>query len=377
MSHEATNLRSPEAPSGLEVHLVQQRIDDATRRQQMSNLRFGSIFAEHMVSMSWAVDTGWTSAKIIPFAPIMMSPATSVLHYGQSIFEGFKAYQWADGSVHMFRPEANAARLCRSARRLAMPEIPIEKFIEAVDELVRTDRMWVPDEDGQSLYIRPVMFASQLGLGVKPSSEYQLLIMTSPVGSYFASGVKPVTVWLAQDYIRAAPGGTGAAKFAGNYAASLLGQAEAMEQNCDQVVWLDAHERRYVEEMGGMNIFFVYKENDRPVLVTPSLDSGTLLPGITRDSLLMLARNKGYKAEERRVSIQEWEQGLAEGRITEVFACGTAAVVTPIGTVKSNLGTWQINGGEMGPIATEMRNSLMDIQYGRAQDPYDWMHRVL
>lgn len=377
MSHQATTMESPEAMTGLKKQIVHPRMDDATRRQQMSNQRFGSVFAEHMVSMSWSIDDGWTSAKIIPFGPITMSPATSVLHYGQSIFEGFKAYRWNDGSVHMFRPRSNATRLGRSARRLAMPEIPIDAFIEAVDELVRTDHMWVPHEEEHSLYIRPVLFASQPGLGVRPSNAYDLLVITSPVGSYFSSGIKPVTVWLSQDFIRAAPGGTGAAKFAGNYAASLLGQARAMEQGCDQVVWLDAKERRYVEEMGGMNIFFVFNEGGRTTLLTPDLETGTLLPGITRDSLISLARDKGYEAKEQRISIEEWNQGLIDGRITEVFACGTAAVVTPIGTVKSNLGTWTVNDGKMGPIASELRNALLDIQYGRAEDPYGWMHRVM
>lgn len=367
-----------QSESQLDIQLVENRLDDAARRERMRSPRFGSVFTEHMVSARWTKAGGWQDAKIVPFAPIALSPGSSVLHYGQSIFEGFKAYRWADGSVHMFRPMSNARRMCLSARRLAMPEPPMEHFLDMVDQLVRLEQSWVPSEEEHSLYVRPLMFATQVGLGVRPSDEYQLLIMLSPVGSYFPSGIKPVTVWLAQDYIRAAPGGTGAAKFAGNYGASLIAQAHAIEQGCDQVVWLDAIERRYVEEMGGMNIFFVFKgENGQPTLVTPDLESGTLLPGITRDSLLQLARDRGYGAVERRISIDEWNQALRDGALTEVFACGTAAVITPIGTVKSNLGTWIVNNNQMGPVASEMRKALLDIQYGRAEDRYGWMHRVL
>lgn len=372
MSQEATQVTAT-----LEVQQVEQRLDDTTRRSLMHNPRFGTVFSEHMLSMRWNVDHGWDQGRIIPFGPITLSPAASVLHYGQSVFEGFKAYRWADGSIHLFRPRANALRMCRSAQRLAMPELPIERFLAGVDQLIRLEHMWVPDEEEHSLYVRPLMFATQVGLGVRPSESYQLLVILAPVGSFFASGIKPVTVWVAQDYIRAAPGGTGAAKFAGNYAGSLVGQARARERGCDQVVWLDATERRYVEEMGGMNICFVFKgESGRPTLITPDLSSGTLLPGITRESLLLLARDLGYDAVERRVSIEEWESAVADGSLLEVFACGTAAVITPIGVVKSNLGTWVINDNQMGPVTTTLRRALLDIQYGRAPDRYEWMHRV-
>jgi branched-chain amino acid aminotransferase len=367
-----------ETTTELEVQLVQQRLDDTTRRSLMQNPRFGTVFAEHMVSMNWTAEHGWDQGGIMPFGPITLSPAASVLHYGQSVFEGFKAYRWADDSIHLFRPRANAQRMCRSAQRLAMPDLPVEVFLTAVDQLIRLEHMWVPDAEEHSLYVRPLMFATQAGLGVRPSDSYRLLIMLGPVGSFFASGVKPVTVWVAQDYIRAAPGGTGAAKCAGNYAGSLLGQARARERGCDQVVWLDATERRYVEEMGGMNICFVFKgEAGRPTLVTPDLSSGTLLPGITRESLLLLARDLGYDAVERRVSIQEWESSVADGTLLEAFACGTAAVITPIGAVKSNIGTWVINDNQMGPVTATLRRALLDIQYGRAPDRYEWMHRVM
>lgn len=373
---ERSHAMSPPLTHQLDIQLVQHRLDDATRLQLMHNPKFGTVFSEHMAQMRWTESDGWSAASIKPFGTIEMSPASSVLHYGQSIFEGFKAYRWQDGSIHTFRPYSNARRMNRSARRMAMPDMPVEQFIHMIDELIRTDHKWVPDAEEHSLYVRPLMFATQPCLGVKPSNEYLLLVMLAPVGSYFASGVKPVTVWLAQDYIRAAPGGTGAAKFAGNYAASLAAQANAMAQGCDQVVWLDAIERRFVEEMGGMNVVFVYDEGNGPTLITPDLETGTLLPGITRESLLQMAQSLGYQAKERRISIQEWQAGLEDGRITEVFACGTAAVITPIGTVKSNLGTWTVNGGQMGPVATRLRTTLLDIQYGRANDEYSWMHRV-
>jgi len=228
---------------------------------------------------------------------------------------------------------------------------------------------------GESLYIRPFMIATEVGLGVKPASEYLLIMMASPSGAYFPKGVKPVTVWISDEYVRAAPGGTGAAKCAGNYAASLIAQAQAKEKGCDQVVWLDAVTRNYIEEMGGMNIFFVYQEKGETVLVTPEL-TGTLLPGITRLSLLQLAKDLGFKAEERRVTVDEWGAALKEGRMVEAFACGTAAVITPIGFVKSNKGDWEINGGQTGPVAARLREALLNLQHGLAPDPYGWMHEV-
>jgi branched-chain amino acid aminotransferase len=298
-----------------------------------------------------------------------------VLHYGQSIFEGFKAYHQPDGRVRTFRPEANANRFQASARRMAMPELPVELFVEAADLLITEDRAWVPANVGESLYLRPFMIATESGLGVKPAKEFLFMLIASPSGAYFSQGVKPVTVWISENYVRASPGGTGAAKCGGNYAASLIAQKEATAEGCDQVVWLDAVNRSYVEEMGGMNIFFVYQEKGETVVVTPEL-TGTLLPGITRLSLLELAKNLGYRAEERRISISEWDAALKEGRMTEVFACGTAAVLTPIGLVKSNHGQWKVNNGETGPVATRLRKALLDLQHGLSPDPKGWMHDV-
>lgn len=344
-------------------------------RRRLQNPGFGRVFSEHMVTLSYAVGRGWYDARLVPYAPIQLWPSASSLHYGQAIFEGFKAYRQQDGGIATFRPDANAARFNRSAVRLAMPELPPELFVRAADVLITQDRRWVPSAPDESLYLRPLMLATESALGVRPSSEYLFIVFASPAGSYFPQGMKPVTVWVSTDFVRASPGGTGAAKCAGNYAASLLAQQQAQSHGCDQVVWLDAIERKRIEELGGMNIFFVYGRGPDATLVTPEL-SGTLLAGVTRDSLLTLAKSRGYGVAERTITLDEWEADLKSGRMTEVFACGTAAVITSVGTVKSERGTWVIGGGQPGPIATDLRKALLDIQYGRAADPHGWMHRV-
>jgi branched-chain amino acid aminotransferase len=297
-----------------------------------------------------------------------------VLHYAQEIFEGLKAYRHPDGSIWTFRPEENAARMVRSSQRLALPVLPVEDFVASVDALVRTDQRWVPEQAGEkSLYLRPFMFASEAFLGVRPAIEVTFLVIASPVGAYFSGGVKPVSVWVTPDYTRAAPGGTGAAKCGGNYAAGLSAQAEAIEHGCDQVVYLDAVERRYVDELGGMNVFFVLDDGS---LVTPPL-TGTILPGITRDSVIKLAGRAGRRVEERPVSIDEWREGAASGRIREAFACGTAAVITPIGSVKSISDEFTVADGGSGEVTMALRKELVDIQRGRAEDTFGWVQRVL
>jgi branched-chain amino acid aminotransferase len=309
---------------------------------------------------------------VTPYAPLTLDPATAVLHYAQEIFEGLKAYRHEDGSVWTFRPEENAARMVRSSGRLALPVLPPEDFIASVDALVRTDERWVPEAAGEkSLYVRPFMFASEVFLGVRPAQHVTYLVIASPAGAYFSKGVKPVSIWLSEDYTRAGRGGMGAAKTGGNYASSLVAQQEAIEQGCDQVVFLDATEGRYVEELGGMNLYFVH---DDGTIVTPDL-SGTILEGITRSSIIELCGKLGHSVEERRFSIDEWRDGVRSGRITEVFACGTAAVVTPVGSLR-----WR--GGEVGkdvtgPVTQQVRSALVDIQYGRAEDTFGWMHRVV
>ncbi|MGB3772808.1 MAG: branched-chain amino acid aminotransferase [Rhodococcus sp. (in: high G+C Gram-positive bacteria)] len=334
---------------------------------------FGAHFTDHMVSIDYDRGVGWHDAVVTPYAPFMMDPAAMVLHYGQAIFEGLKVYRQPDGSLASFRPGANAERLQNSAARMAMPSLPAELFRESIEQLLAVDHDWVPVAGGEdALYLRPFMFATEAGLGVRPSASYRYLLIASPAGAYFPRGVKPVSVWLSTEYVRASPGGTGAAKFAGNYAASLLAQAQAADQGCDQVVWLDAIERRYVEEMGGMNLFFVFGSGPDARLVTPSL-SGSLLPGITRDSLLTLAADAGFPVEERKISTDEWQKKAESGDITEVFACGTAAVITPVGSVKSAEGDFTIGDGEPGDVTMALRDTLTGIQRGTFADSHGWM----
>jgi len=346
------------------------------RADRMRNPGFGRVFTEHMVTMPYSEGIGWHDGELRPYESLNMDPASSVLHYGQAIFEGMKAYfQPRTGGLALFRPYDNARRFNASARRLAMPELPEDVFVEAANLLTLQDWNWVPREVGESLYLRPFMVATDAALGIRPSQDYLFVMLALTTGAYFPAGVKPVTVWITEDFVRAGPGGTGAVKVAGNYAATLLAQRQAQDQGCDQVVWLDAVERRYIEEMGGMNLCFVYSDGGRTRLVTPLL-TGTLLPGITRASLLQLARDMGMAAEERRLSVEEWQRDLESGAMTEAFACGTGAVLTPIGTVKSRHGVWTINGGETGPVSALLREGLLNLQHGLADDPHGWRHRV-
>jgi branched-chain amino acid aminotransferase len=351
-----------------EVRPAQHPASPAERSDLMTNPGFGRVFTDHMVVIRYADGTGWYDGRVEARAPIPMDPATAVLHYAQEIFEGLKAYRTPKG-ISLFRPDANSRRFRESAARMAMAPLPDELFLESLRRIIDIDHEWVPEDPEGSLYLRPFMFANEVFLGVKPSSEYLYVLIASPVGSYFKGGVTPVTVWVSPEYTRAAPGGTGAAKCGGNYATSLVAQAEAIEHDCDQVVFLDAVERRWVDELGGMNIFFVYDDGS---LATPPL-SGTILPGITRDSVITLARAAGREVLERPVSFDEWHSDAISGRLREVFACGTAAVVTPIGAVRSPAGEFAIADGGTGEMTAELRQSLVDIQRGRVKDPYGWM----
>jgi branched-chain amino acid aminotransferase len=353
-----------------------QPVPPGRRAEILANPGFGQHFTDHMVTLRWDRERGWHDAAVGPYRGIELDPAVMVLHYGQEIFEGLKAYRQPDGSIASFRPWANAARFRSSARRLAMPELPDELFIASLRELIAVDGEWVPPAGGeQALYLRPFMFATEVGLGVRPSARCLYLLIASPSGPYFRDGVRPVDVWLCTEYVRAAPGGTGEVKCGGNYAASLAAQAQAMQMGCDQVVWLDAVERRWIEEMGSNNLFFVFGEGRDAHLVTPNL-TGTLLPGITRDSLLTLSRELGYTTEERRISIEEWEKKVETGEISEVFACGTAAVITPVGRARHANGEFVIGSGEPGPITLRLREALTAIQRGKAPDTHNWMYRL-
>ena len=344
---------------------------DSERLKAFENLGFGTLFTDHMAVIRWSVDAGWHDAKITARAPFAIDPASAVLHYAQEIFEGMKAYRTADDKIVLFRPDQNAKRFAQSAERMAMPVLPQALFLRAVEELVRVDRNWVPSGDS-SLYLRPFMFASEAFLGVRPAREYIFSVIASPVGPYFKGGSKPIAVWTAEHYSRAASGGTGAAKCGGNYAGSLVAQAEAQRHGCDQVVFLDAAEHRYVEELGGMNIFYVMADGS---LVTPPL-GGTILPGITRASIMTLAAESGLKVEERRYTFAEWQDDSKSGKLKEAFACGTAAVVAGIGTVRYEGGEFQIGDGSVGPVTESLREKLVGLQRGVTADAHGWVHPV-
>ena len=333
----------------------------------LANPGFGTAFTDHMVSIDWTEAQGWHNPEILPYGPIALDPASAVLHYAQEIFEGMKAYALEDGGITLFRPDANAARFNASARRLAMPEMPPELFVDAVTQLVLADRQWFPTVAGGSLYLRPFLFATEAFLGVRPAKAYRFLVIASPAGNYFKSGASAVSIWVS-DYTRAAAGGTGEAKCGGNYAASLVPTADAFARGHDQVLFLDAAERKWIEELGGMNLFFAF---DDGTLITPPL-GGTILPGITRDSLLALARDEGLTVREERYSLDDWRADAQSGKLIEAFACGTAAVVTSVGKVASESGEFTIGGGGPGQLTERMRQRLAAISPGEAPDPHGW-----
>jgi len=346
---------------------------DVDRIALLKNPVFGRAFTDHMVTIRYSDTRGWHDGRIGERKPFHLDPATNVLHYAQEIFEGMKAYRLPDGGAALFRPDANARRFVNSARRMAMATLPEEVFLDSVRSLVRRDREWIPSIEGGALYLRPFMIATEVVLGVKPSSEYLFCVVACPVGAYFKGGADAVTIWVTDKYTRAAPGGTGDAKCGGNYAAGLIAQAEATANGCDQVVFLDAVERRYVEELGGMNVFFVFDDGS---LQTPPL-TGTILPGITRDSLIVLARDMGLTVNEAPYAIDQWQADARSGRLREAFACGTAAVVTPIGKVKGERHDFTIGDGGAGATTLKLKSALVDLQNGRAPDPHGWLDRVV
>jgi len=334
---------------------------------------FGQYFSDHMAAIDWSLNEGWHDARIEPFAPLSLSPAAAVFHYGQEIFEGLKAFRRADGSIWSFRPEANAERMQRSARRLALPELPVEAFVESIRQLVAIDAHWVPSGGESSLYLRPFMIATEAFLGVRAAQRAGYYVIASPVGAYFKSGIKPVAIWLSRDYTRAGRGGTGAAKCGGNYAASLLPQQQAQQHGCGQVLFLDAERGRYVEELGGMNVFLVWRDGR---IATPAL-SGTILEGVTRASVIALLQERGHAVDERPIAIDEWIDGVRSGEISEAFACGTAASISPIGVLKSEGFSVGNPDAEPGEVTLSIRTALTDIQYGRAADLHGWMLRLV
>jgi branched-chain amino acid aminotransferase len=346
-------------------------VSDAARAELLKDPGFGKVFTDHMVTIRWTKDRGWHDAEVRAREPISLDPAAAVLHYGQEIFEGLKAYNLSDGSIALFRADQNAQRFRASAVRMALPELPDALFMQAIDELVTIDRAWIPSGEG-SLYLRPFIIATEAFLGVRPSHECLFMLIASSVGNYFKGGAKAVTVWLSDRYTRAAEGGTGAAKCGGNYAASLLAQAEAIEQGCDQVVFLDAAEHKWVEELGGMNVFFVFEDGS---MTTPPL-SGTILPGITRDAIITLARKEGRTVREERYSIDQWRADAASGKLREAFACGTAAVVSAIGRIKSTKGEIVMGNGDGGLVTAGLKAKLVGIQRGDVADTEGWVRKI-
>ncbi len=347
-------------------------VPSAVRAQAIANPGFGKTFTDHMVTIDFTEGRGWHDAQLCPYGPLMLDPAASVLHYAQEIFEGMKAYKLADGTMALFRPEQNARRFNASARRLAMPELPEELFIEAVRQVVLADRDWFPPVEGGSLYIRPFMIATEPFLGVRPAKQYKFICFLTAAGGYFKAGAPAVSIWVSNDYTRAAPGGTGAAKCGGNYAASLVPLGEGMAKGFDQVVFLDAVERKWIEELGGMNLFYVFDDGS---IITPPL-TGTILPGITRDSLLTLAREEGLTVREERYSIDQWQADAISGRLVETFACGTAAVVTPVGRVAGEGMEFTIGSGGPGQLTGSLREKLVAIQRGLAEDRHGWLMKL-
>ncbi len=363
-------LAAPPLAFAHEVHTAPMPVDD--RAAILANPGFGAAYSDHMVSIDYIAGEGWHNAMVGPRRPLVLDPACAVLHYAQEIFEGLKAYAQPDGGFALFRPFNNAARFNASARRLAMPELPEETFVESLRRLVAVDRDWFPTVEGGALYLRPFMFASEAFLGVRPAREYKYIVIASPAGNYFKSGAPAVSIWVSRDYSRAGPGGTGAAKCGGNYASSLVPQAEAIARGHDQVAFLDAAEHKWIEELGGMNLYFVF---DDGTLLTPPL-TDTILPGITRDSLIALARDEGLTVREERYSFDQWRDDARSGRLIECFACGTAAVVTPVGQVADPDGAFTVGSGGPGQLTGKLKARLVAIQRGEAPDPHGWMERI-
>ncbi|MFW0178964.1 branched-chain amino acid aminotransferase [Rothia sp. P7208] len=351
---------------------------EADREKVFANPGFGDFFSDHMVSIDWKgtyADGGeWSNARVSAYEPLSLDPASCVLHYGQEIFEGVKAYRHADGSIWTFRPQVNAQRLQRSARRLAMPELPEELFVESLKQLVSIDREWVPRGEGEAFYLRPFMISTEAYLGVRPAHEVKYLVIGSPVGNYFGT-VAPVDIWLSTEYARAGVGGTGAAKCGGNYAASLIAQLEGEQHGCKQVIFKDSHRDDAIEELGGMNVFFVFGDENK--LVTPEL-TGTILEGVTRQSIIQLAKDRGMTVEERKFTLDQWREGVASGAISEIFACGTAAVISPVGALKSADGVIAAPGdGAAGEVTLSLRQELVGIQTGVVEDRHGWLTRLV
>ncbi|MBQ9162441.1 MAG: branched-chain amino acid aminotransferase [Clostridia bacterium] len=354
------NIRFEKAPYTLKV------------KPEDSKLGFGKYFTDYMFLMNYDPEQGWHDARIVPYGPLSLDPSCTVFHYAQEMFEGLKAYRTADGNIQLFRPMKNIERMNNTNKRMCIPQVDPDDVLEAIKALVKVEKDWVPHSEGTSLYIRPFIFSTDCHLGVHPSKTYLFCIILSPVGSYYANGIAPVKIVVESEYVRAVRGGTGYAKVGGNYAASLIGQEKAEAMGYAQVLWLDGIEHKYIDEVGAMNVFFVI-DNE---VITPALDAGNILPGVTRDSCITWLKNNGYKVTERKLSIDEVLTAAKEGRLNEAFGSGTAAVISPIGELFDGVEHTIINNGEIGKVAQALYDNITGIQWGRVADTYGWVEPV-
>lgn len=348
-------------------------VSDAERENMIDKPAFGQVFSDSMVTMRWRDGSGWSDRQVKPFGSLNISPAAAVLHYAQEIFEGLKAYKRQDGSIWLFRPDANAERFQDSAQRLSLPNLSVEDFIGSVAALVRQDAQWVPSRREYTLYLRPFMYASEAFLGVRSPKQVDYCVIASPSGPYFTGGVKPVSIWVEDRWFRTGPGGTGYAKCGGNYAASLVAGNRGTDHDCEQVCFVDAASKTYLEELGGMNMFVVHRDGH---IETPCL-TGTILPGVTRRSLIELLNDRGLKVCEMMIRMDDLVNDIRTGDVTEIFACGTAAIVTPIKRLKSANFDVTVATGEAGTLTMQLREQLLGIQLGEVEDSHNWMWRVM
>jgi branched-chain amino acid aminotransferase len=355
----------------LEITVKKAETKHLKPKPEQAGLGFGNFFTDHMFIMNWNKEDGWHNARIQPYQSFSIDPAAMVFHYGQAIFEGLKAYRSPGGETLLFRAGDNFERMNRSAIRMCMPRIPVDRMLQVLKSLVYLDRDWVPVSDGATLYLRPTMIASEPALGLRPAEEYCFFIIASPVGAYYAEGFNPVKIYVENKYVRAVPGGVGEAKTAGNYAASVKALTEAQQKGYSQVLWLDALEHKYIEEVGTSNVFFVIDDE----LITPPL-AGTILPGITRDSVLKLAGDWGIKINERPITIDEVIEATKSGKLQESFSTGTAAVISPLAELAYKGKTITINNGKIGQLSKRFFDELQNIQFGREEDTHGWTLRI-
>ena len=354
------------------LNIKYELVENRKAKPDQNALGFGRYFTDHMFIMDYTDGKGWHDARIVPYGPLSLDPACMVFHYAQEMFEGLKAYRTADGTVQLFRPDKNIERMNNTNERLCIPKLNPADVLDAIKALVATEEEWVPSLDGTSLYIRPFIIATDVQLGVHPSHTYKFMIILSPVGSYYPEGIKPVKIFVENEYVRAVKGGTGFAKVGGNYACSLIGQKKAEQMGYSQVLWLDGIEHKYIDEVGAMNVFFVIDGK----IVTPSLTEGSILPGVTRASCIELLRDLGYEVEERRLSIDEVEAAYKNGTLNEAFGTGTAAVVSPMGLLDNGKEKMVINNQNIGPVAQKLYDTLTGIQWGKVEDKYGWTVKV-